>query len=76
MDHVAVILFFVHNTQDARERIRQRMATKGNTTARQGEENDAYVRKRLVSQENKLKAKHIEALVMCHAGRDEMISLQ
>ncbi len=52
------------------------MATKKNTKARQVKENDEYVLKRLVSQGNKLKANHIEALVTCHAGRDEMIPLQ
>ncbi len=52
------------------------MATKGTTTTRQVEENDEYVLKILVSQGNKLKAEYIEALVMCHAGRDEMIPLQ
>ncbi len=51
------------------------MATK-TTTARQVEENDEYVLKRLVSQGNKLKTSHIEALVMCHADRDEMIPMQ
>ena len=40
----------------ARKRIRQRMTTKGNATARQGEENDEYVLEGLSSQGNKLKA--------------------
>ncbi len=59
-----------------REKIREKMATNGNTTARQNEENDEHVLKRLVSQGNELKANRIDALAICHAGRDEMIQMQ
>ncbi len=59
-----------------RERVRQEMASIGITTAKRNEENDEYVLQRLVNQGNKLLAEHTEALIMCHAGRDEMIPMQ
>ena len=59
-----------------RERVRQEMAAIGLTTAKRNEENDEYVLQRLVNQGNKLIADHIEALIMCHADRDEMIPMQ
>ena len=59
-----------------RKRVRQEMASIGTTTAQLNEENDEYVLQRLVNQGNKLIADHIEALIMCHAGRDEMIPMQ
>jgi hypothetical protein len=59
-----------------RERVRQEMASIGITTATRNEENNEYVLQRLVNQGNKLLADHIEALIMCHPGRDEMILMQ
>jgi hypothetical protein len=59
-----------------RERVRRGMAAIGLTTAKRNEENDDYVLQRLVNRGNKLRADHIEALIMCHADRDEMIPMQ
>ena len=59
-----------------RERVRRGMAAIGLTTAKRNEENDDYVLQRLANRGNKLRADHIEALIMCHTGRDEMIPMQ
>ena len=59
-----------------RERARQAMAALETTTVKQNDENDENVRQRLESQGNKLKANHLNALIMCQVGRDEMIPMQ
>jgi hypothetical protein len=60
----------------AREKINQIMAARRGATTKQNDETDEYVLRRLVSQGSKLKDEHIDALAMCHAGRDEMIRMQ
>jgi hypothetical protein len=59
-----------------RERARQAMAALETTTVKQNDENDENVCQRLESQGNKLKANHLNALIMCQVGRDEMIPMQ
>ncbi len=60
----------------ARERIRQQMATKGNTTARQGEDNDEYVIKRLVRPGKQIESQPYRSTCHVSTGQDEMIPLQ
>jgi hypothetical protein len=62
--------------EEYRRRIQEAIAAKRGAATKQKDETDEYVLKRLISQGHKLNEEHIQALVMCYADRDEMITIQ